>query len=59
MFLNVVGCAIIAWIGNLAFDDISNKAHIVAEVIASTGWVNIFMRAILCGLLITFACYAY
>lgn len=59
LFLNVVGCAIIAGIGNLAFDDISNKAYIIAESIVSVGWGTIFMRAILCGLLITFACKAY
>ena len=55
----MVGCAIIARIGNLAFDDISNKAYIIAEAISSASWATIFMRAILCGLLITFACYAY
>ena len=59
LFFNMVGCAIIAGIGNLAFDDISNKAYIIAEAIASAGWITVFMRAILCGLLITFACYAY
>lgn len=59
LFLNIIGCAIIAGIGNLAFDDISNKAYIIMEAVASAGWITVFMRAILCGLLITFACYAY